>query len=193
MQLPDIDILKRLLQSLAMLDAIIEPEWEDRYYSFNSKWAEGEEMGSFRDGQGDHVFALFNMAGCWIKGFTHEEPLRVSLEILLAQVPTEFASCLTEPAFMIEDTTFCLWRKYDDVNWQIMGLKKSMNMLGLPDGRPQSYLDQASDYFERDDLPIDSIQAIYSHHPLSEDLVQSLNPEIILVDVEEDKIEIGYP
>ena len=36
--LPDVTRLKRLLQSLAMLDAILMPEWEYRYYSFNAHW-----------------------------------------------------------------------------------------------------------------------------------------------------------
>jgi hypothetical protein len=34
--LPTIETLKKRTQSLAMLDAIIEREWEYRYYSFNS-------------------------------------------------------------------------------------------------------------------------------------------------------------
>ena len=48
--LPDIDALKRLMQSMAMLDAILSPEWEYRCYSFNSKWgARGcAQMGSMR-------------------------------------------------------------------------------------------------------------------------------------------------
>lgn len=33
--LPDVPTLKRLLQSIAMLDAILKAEWEYRYYSFN--------------------------------------------------------------------------------------------------------------------------------------------------------------
>jgi len=33
----DIEALRKLTQSLAMLDAIMSPEWEYRYYSFNSK------------------------------------------------------------------------------------------------------------------------------------------------------------
>ncbi len=35
-QLPDVDPLRRLMQSLAMLDAILSPDWELRYYSFNA-------------------------------------------------------------------------------------------------------------------------------------------------------------
>src|SRR5690349_3975316 len=57
-RLPDVDALRRLLQNMAMLDAILSPEWEYRYYSFNSKWARGEQMGSMRDGCGDDFFAL---------------------------------------------------------------------------------------------------------------------------------------
>ncbi len=51
--LPDVESLKQLSQSLAILDAIMSPDWEFRYYSFNSKWSEGEMMASMRDGSGD--------------------------------------------------------------------------------------------------------------------------------------------
>src|SRR5689334_5634570 len=57
--LPGVDHLRRLLQSMAMLDAILSPEWEFRYYSFDSKWSPGEQMGSMRDGGGDDFFAHF--------------------------------------------------------------------------------------------------------------------------------------
>jgi hypothetical protein len=36
--------LIRQSKALAMLDAILSPEWEYRYYSFNSKWGPGEMM-----------------------------------------------------------------------------------------------------------------------------------------------------
>lgn len=62
--LPGIDELRRLLQSMAMLDAILSPEWEYRYYSFNANWSTGEQMGSMRNGCGDHFFAHFTPAGC---------------------------------------------------------------------------------------------------------------------------------
>lgn len=62
------------MRSLAMLDAILSPEWEYRYYSFNSKWAEGELMGSMRSGCGDYWFALFCSAGVALHGIAHEAP-----------------------------------------------------------------------------------------------------------------------
>ena len=49
-RLPDVAGLRRLTRSLAMLDAILCAEWEDRYYSFNSKWADDQNMASMRDG-----------------------------------------------------------------------------------------------------------------------------------------------
>ncbi|MBO6551131.1 MAG: hypothetical protein JJ964_16135, partial [Rhizobiales bacterium] len=48
--------LKRLLQSLALLDAIMSPEWEYRYYSFDAQWSPSETMGSMRNGSGDEFF-----------------------------------------------------------------------------------------------------------------------------------------
>jgi hypothetical protein len=53
LRLPPPEQLRRLCQSLAMLDAIFSPEWQYRLYSFNSRWAKGEMMASMRDGQGD--------------------------------------------------------------------------------------------------------------------------------------------
>ena len=50
--IPGIDDLRRITQSIALLDAIIRPDWEFRYYSFNSKWSDKEMMASMRDGGG---------------------------------------------------------------------------------------------------------------------------------------------
>lgn len=51
--LPDVEDLRKLTQALAMLDAIMSPGWEYRYYSFNSKWDEREMMASTSNGSGD--------------------------------------------------------------------------------------------------------------------------------------------
>ena len=57
--LPGIEELRRLTQSLAMLDAIMTAEWEYRFYSFNCRWDTDEMMASMRDGSGDHWFLHF--------------------------------------------------------------------------------------------------------------------------------------
>jgi len=74
-ELPDIERLRRLAKSIAMLDAIISPEWEYRSYSYNSHWGQDEEMASMRNGCGDDWFLLFNSHGAALKGFAHEYPL----------------------------------------------------------------------------------------------------------------------
>src|SRR4051812_1215303 len=96
--LPGVDGLRRALQSIAMLDAILCPEWEFRYYSFNAAWDRGEQMGSMRNGSGDHFFAHFGPAGCCLKGFAHEYPMSPYRESpprpwpgVLEAVPAEFA------------------------------------------------------------------------------------------------------
>src|SRR6476659_3859665 len=60
---PDIPTFRRLTRSLAVLDAILSPAWEDRYYSFNAHWGPGELMASMRNGQGDQWFASINASG----------------------------------------------------------------------------------------------------------------------------------
>ncbi len=107
--LPNIHDLKRLFQSLAMLDAIMMDDWESRYYSFNSTWSDGEQMASMRNGSGDHLFALFTPSGAIMKGFAHESPMSSYRTEpprpwpgVLDDVLSEFAAFLTEPAFNID-------------------------------------------------------------------------------------------
>src|SRR4030095_3057050 len=116
--IPDIPSLKKLCQSLAVLDAIMSPEWDYRYYSFNSKWDQEEMMASMRDGSGDEYFILFDSHGAIMKGFAHEStmsPWANDAEQIwpgvLDQVPSEFGDFLSEPAFSMSETTFCIWRR----------------------------------------------------------------------------------
>jgi hypothetical protein len=52
-RLPDIPVVRDRSRSLAMLDAILSPEWEYRYYSFNAAWGPAQELASMRNGSGD--------------------------------------------------------------------------------------------------------------------------------------------
>jgi hypothetical protein len=74
-ELPDIPSLTRLSQSIAVLDTILCPDWDGRYYSFNSKWGDGEQTASMRNGSGDEYFIWFSKHGAAIKGFAHESPI----------------------------------------------------------------------------------------------------------------------
>jgi len=206
-ELPDIDTLRRLMQALAVLDAVLQPEWQYRYFSFNSKWSEGEMMGSMRNGSGDDLFAHFTPAGCFLKGFAHEYDMSPYRERpkrmwpgVLDSVPEEFAESLVEPAFSMADTTFCIWRLSSEPTWACGEIKfpkgkdpdGSAGLLRYYDGKPATYRKHAADYFEAE-VPLKFIRAVYAHEPLTEAMVAELNPEITLPDLKADLDEIGYP
>jgi hypothetical protein len=204
--LPDVNKLRRLMRSLAMLDAIVCPDWQYRYFSFDAKWNRDAQLGSMRDGEGDYLFAVFNQAGCWLKGFAHEavmSPFAVEppTSAVLDGVPTDFSGCLNDPALVIDETTFCIWRRYEDAVWQHGPVTfpagyddpdGSAGLLQWYDGDPKSYHRWAEGYYERE-LPIGAIEAIYAHIPLDARVVGALNAKITLDALASDVESIGYP
>ena len=203
--LPDVDGLRSTLQSMAMLDAVLCPEWQDRYYSFNAAWSPGEQMGSMRNGSGDDFFAHFGSAGCWLKGFAHEYPMTPYRENpkrvwpgVLDAVPDEFAACLREPAFSVGDVTFCTWRRHRDGSWQIGRIEfpsghsdpdGSEFLLSDLDGLPETYQTWARDYYERE-VSLAAVEHVYRHRPLTSEVVAILNPELSLAELVADMNEI---
>jgi hypothetical protein len=205
--LPTIETLGKLTQSLATLDAILMPEWDNRYYSFNSKWAENEQMASMRNGQGDGWYCGFGLVGVFLKGFDHESemsPWRTEIPKVwpgvLDAVPDAFKSFATEPAFSMEDTTFCLWRGIQDAQWNAGKISfpagddpdGSAWMLAILDGNPNTYKSWAEDYYACP-VSLSAVQQIYEHAPLTAELVQELNATIKLAALLADASEIGYP
>jgi hypothetical protein len=202
--MPKIDGLRRLTKSLAMLDAIICPEWALRFYSYNAKWGAGEEMASMRDGCGDEWFILFDRAGVALKGFAHEA--RLAGDDSLAKripevVPSAFASFLNEPAFSLQEATFCLWCSVNDPAWNVVtppggrvspSEDGSDELLRLLDGLPETYQRWAEAYYEQT-VPLEAVKAIYAHQTLETNLIDALNPARSLSDITADADEIGYP
>jgi hypothetical protein len=202
-QLSDVISLKRLLQSVAMLDAVICPEWEYRYYSFNANWAAGEMMGSMRNGQGDGFFALFNCYGVFIKGFDHESmvaSLRLPSEQFYRDLPHQFAACCGEPAFSPELVTFCMWRLSQEPGWSRAKITLppseasdgSAHLLAILDRSPETYLRWATEYYESE-MSTQAVVAVYEHRVLTEEIVAALNPKCSLTSLREDIVQIGYP
>ncbi len=207
--LPDILRLKKLLQSLAVLDLIISPDWEDRYYSFNSKWGKNEQMGSMRNGCGDELFIHFTEKGCFIKGMAHESQLSSwsydGNELwakVLKQVPSVFNSSLNELAFSMADISFCIWRENRASKW--IRAKFSLDGIDLDDDidgsdyllecldeNPESYQQFARDYFEVD-LSLGLIQHIYEHKELTNEIVNQINQNVTLDELKEELDEINY-
>ncbi len=207
--LPDIPTLKKLMQSLAMLDAILMPEWQYRYYSFNSAWSVGAQMASMRDGSGDEWFCLFDAIGAALKGFNHESEMspwanddHALWKGVLDQVPAIFSSFLNEPAFSMENATFCIWRTHQDSAWMVGDIgfpgkededpDGSASLLSILDGNPETYKNWAEEYYERP-VSLSAVQRIYQYEPLTVQLTKELNPEIKWETIEADSCEIGYP
>ncbi len=205
--LPSVPVLERILRAYAVLDAILCPEWEYRYHSFDQNWADHQRMGSMRNGQGDHYFMLFNKSGCFCKGFDHESPMSPWWQKdqslwhgVLDGVPECFHEGLNEPAFDMANTTFCFWRELSDAQWHRANLRfpngddpdGSAYLLELLDGRPESYVAWATDYFETD-VDQDVVAQILQGARLTTTLIGQLNPEQTPARLQDDLAAIGWP
>lgn len=211
-QLPSLADLRNLCRSLAMLDAILSPDREGRYYSFNAGWADGEEMASMRNGSGDEYSIVFSAAGACVRGFGHEAPMSPygndgePWPGVIDEVPEVFRPFVEEPAFTDEDdvpvVTVCLWRGATDDRWR-HGVIDFPTGCSDPDGAtglfellvdrsPEAFQRFAEDYYE---VPVDleAVRDVYASRPLSQKLVSSLNPEVTLAALAEDIAGIGYP
>jgi hypothetical protein len=211
-RLPDIPVLRDRSRSLAMLDAILSPEWEYRYYSFNSRWGPDQELASMRNGSGDEYAVVFSPAGAWVRVFDHESPMSPwGLEPprpwpgVLDSVPAPFQACVREPAFALEGVpmvTACLWRQTGDDRWHAGPVQAPAGGADpdgsgwllelLLDGSPEAYRRFAEDYYES---PVDpaAVREVYALRPLTQEIVTTLNGELSLADLAADVAQIGYP
>jgi hypothetical protein len=73
--LSDIDTLQKRCRAVAILDAILSPEWNDRYYSYTAAWGDGAGSAEIRDGSGSDCFIVFTPDGAFIKGLDRESPM----------------------------------------------------------------------------------------------------------------------
>ena len=208
-RLPDIDKVRRTSRALAMLDAVLSPEPEYRFYSFDSRWSETEETALMRNGSGDEYSIVFSPAGAIAQGFDHESPISPWVlpdgdcwPGLFIGVPDELASALDEPAFQDprgrRSVTVCFWRTPADDRW-LCGPVEGAEEDGadwlfdlLADGRPEAYLTFAEEYYEVA-LELDAVAHVYALMPLTEEIVTALNPEVLLKNLRDDIAEIGYP
>ncbi len=201
-RLLDIEDLRRLCQSLAVLDAILCPEWEYRYFSFNATWASGEMLASMRNGEGDDWLILWSPHGAIVKGFAHGAPMARGCPWagVLDNVPQEFQDFLNDPAFSRQQTTFCLWRRADDTVWRSGEIDYpqgadpdgALNLLRFLDGDPATYLKWGEEYFGSR-LDERAVEHIYRQDPLSRFVVRALNPDATYDELKSELEEIGYP
>jgi hypothetical protein len=205
--LPDIVVLYDRCRAMAVLDAILSPEWEYRYFSFQSQWSPGQEMASMRNGSGDEYSIVFSAAGVFIRGFAHESPMSPFAAGLwpglIDTVPDVFADSVNEPAFSFEDrlnATVCIWREVADDRWHTGDIDYPDDACAdgaddlfsvVVEGTPEAYVRFAEDYYEQ---PVDAgaVRAVHAGEPLTDALIGRLNPDLTLADVADDLAEIGY-
>ena len=187
-----------------MVEAILCPDWQDRYYSYNSNWAPDQEMASMRNGSGDDWFLLFGPFGAGIKGLAHESEVAGDESLLKAaraSLPEEFQTFLNEPAFSWDWMSFCYWCAPSDRTWNRVAHPDagraviedgSIEYLALLHEPANAYVEFAERYYEVA-IPEQSVAAIFRCVPLTSSLVLSINPQLSLADVAADAQEIGYP
>ena len=194
--LPKASLLKKISQSLATLDAIMMPDWDFRYFSFNNRWDYSESMASMRDGSGDEYFILFNDTGVIGKVFSKETEFSTEkkLKSLSKNIPKVFSSFFKEPAFTLENTSFLFFSEKKSTLWNSNPIDRKLPLLGFlsKNNHIDVYLKFSEEYYEKK-LDERAVNKIFSHTPLDEDLIQSINKnssmDIILNDIK----EIGYP
>ena len=204
--------LEARARALAVLDAILEPEWEYRYYSFNAKWDEslGQRLATMRNGSGDEWLIAFTPDGAFLKGFAHESPMAGALQRaggaaqFLVGLPEALGAFATEPSFALEETTFAAWWTGEGP-WREAGVPfpadlsdgadgdGAESMLAIVDGDPKTYVAYAREYFE-EELELAAVREIYAGRPLTPALVRRIGGEDRAIDdLAEDLAEIGWP
>lgn len=205
--IPEIKDLEKLSQSLAMLDAILCPDKRLRYYFFHANWKEKVNLATMSNGFADDYVIVFNEVGALIKGFAHESPMtpykhepKKVWPGVLTNVPREFSSIFLDTEVSLEDTTFCIWRKYTDSAWQTGNINfpniadpdGSQRLLFMLNCSPITYKVWADAYYEKD-IPLSVVQHIFQHLPLNDEIISVLNNKICLNDLEKEILEIAYP
>lgn len=205
-RLADIDEVRRVSRALAMLDAVLSPEAEYRYFGFDARRSPAEEVASMRSGGGDDYSIVFSPDGAIARGFDHESPLspwqpgvNESWPGLFIGVPDSLAAAIEAlDVHGRRDVTVCFWRTRGDSSWLCgpvdQGVRDGADWLfdQVADGQPESYLRFAKNVHEVQ-LKLEDIQHVYALLPLTEDVVHSLNPEADLADLTDEIAEIGYP
>jgi hypothetical protein len=197
---------------MAILEAVLSPEWADRYHSFDDQWSETASMASMRNGSGDEYSIVFSTAGAYVRGFDHESPMSPYAEDgpwpgVLDCVPDVLRPCVEEPAFSDEEgmplITARMWRETGDDGWNPGTIDFPVEGTDDPDGAgylfqllvdrsPEAFQRWAEDYYETP-VDLEAVRHVYSSRPLTEAVVSALNAEIALADLAEDIAEIGYP
>ncbi|MEU1197274.1 hypothetical protein ABZ446_13725 [Streptomyces sp. NPDC005813] len=211
--LPDIESLRNLCRSIAMAEAILNPDGE-RDHIFAPAWSPTESLASMRNGSGDEYDIVFSPAGAYIRGFDHESPMSPYAHDdvptpwpgVLDSVPGAFRRYVDEPAFTVEDgtpaVTVCVWRETGAPSWST-GRITYPESHPDPDGSewlfdllihptPEAFKEYAEDYYE---MPVDieALRHLYALRPLEGAQITALNPAASVPEITATAMAMSFP
>jgi hypothetical protein len=214
-ELPAIDRLRGRCQALAVLERIIDDG--EPFYSYVPGWGD-DEAALMSNGSGDEWAVVFATEGAFIRVFDHESTMTPYRDPdpelwpgLLDGIPAVFRRQVEEPAFGDETGQFIatavLWRCAGDDRWHagegiiFPPLRGPYDGTG-PDGAAmleillddivERYVEFAAGYHEMELLPW-AVAHVVAHRPLTDAVVQALNPHATIAALRADLGAIGYP
>lgn len=205
-RLPDPSRLMQLSRSLALLDAILCPEEEYRYYRFDPNWADGQQLASMDNGSGDEYAIVFADGAAFVRGFDHESDLSPFTRDpvsphpgILEGLPARFQELAAEPAFQMEGifiaSMACWWDEGGP--WRCGTSHDELSdgsdwlLEHLLDASPEAYVEFASDYF---DVAVDLavVSSVFHGEPLTFEHAQLLAPDLTMDRFDDEMRSIGF-
>ncbi|MEU3457247.1 hypothetical protein ABZ671_27130 [Micromonospora sp. NPDC006766] len=212
-KLPSLGVLRDRCKALAVLECILDGG--EPHYAYTRAWGD-DEAALMNNGSGDEWAVVFTAEGAFIRVYDHgsamtpyRSPDRELWPGLLDGIPAVFRPQIEQPAFGDEEGQFLatavLWRLCGDDRWQA-GEGITFPPLRGPDNVPDGsglleillddivdrYVTFAEDYYETELDPAD-VEHVVTHRPLTDVVVQALNPEMTVARLHEDIAAIGYP
>lgn len=188
--LNSISDVEKTSKALALADAIMMPDWEYRYFSFNNNWDGNnqEMMASMRDGFGSEYYINFTSVGAAGKVF-YQEALPDSSKAL-SLVSSKFALFKEEPAFCLNKATFFFWKEEGEPTWQASPSDLGeYPLLGFLVDGVELYHSWAESYYERE-IDLNVLKEVFLSLTITTDQLLILNPDIELDAFEEELEEI---
>ncbi|MBM7494240.1 hypothetical protein JOD64_005462 [Micromonospora luteifusca] len=214
-KLPSIDMLRDRCKALAVLECIVNGG--EPYYAYTRSWGD-DDAALMNNGSGDEWAVVFTADGAFIRAFDHESAMSPYRNPdhdlwpgLLDGMPVVFRPQIEEPAFGDEEgqfvATVVLWRLFGDDRWHAGEAITFPPLRGphddnAPDGSGlleillddivDRYVTFAEDYYGIEVDPT-VVAHVVAHRPLTDVVVQTLNPEVTVAGLHEDIAAIGYP